>query len=153
MASRGWIQEAVLNSWHRFWFTQWPLGNNLIVGSCEALTARWGAFHSSEMMGVFWSRTGAQLFTGSGCGSLVFVSCVKIEFEDLGDLISLSSAKQLEGLGGDLWGSQLKRSVIELKNGWALLKGRGTKPLRHMGSHCETNYRLTHRLIICALVQ
>lgn len=68
-------------------------------------------------------------------------------------LVSLSSAKQWEGCAGDLRGSQLKRAVIELKNGLALLKERGTEPLRHMGSHCETNYRLTHRLVICALVQ
>lgn len=102
MASRRWIQEAVLNSWHRFWFTQWPLGNNVIVGSCEVLTACWGAFRSSEVMGVFWSRVRAQLFTGPGYVFLVFVTCMKIEFKDLADLIALSSAKQLEGLAGDL---------------------------------------------------
>lgn len=68
-------------------------------------------------------------------------------------LVSLSSTKQREWSAEDLWGSQLERAVIKLKDELALLKERWIEPLRHMGSHHETNYRLTHQLIVCALVQ
>lgn len=158
MVSRGWTQEAVLNSWRCFWFTLWPSGNDLIVGSCEVLSICWGAFHSSEAKGG--SGAEQEFSTSEGQGVLTekirspcLCSLHKNWVQESRVLASLSSAKQREWFAGDLWGSQLKRAAIELKDGLALLKERGTEPLRYTGSHRETNYRLTHQLIVCALVQ